>query len=337
MVCVILNRDRALKELKEFKELTTMDSAMGILSEKVAIVTGSGRGIGRGHALQLAKAGAAVVINDLDAAEAEKVVQEIRQLGGRAIADTSNIATKAGAYGMVERCVNEFGKIDIMLANAGIARDKTFLKMSEEDFDLVMDVHVKGTFLCHQAAALQMTAQGNGGVLLSTVSAAHFGNFGQTNYSAAKGAIASMTYTLALELARFGIRVNAISPTGTTRLSDTYVGPDGKQHPMPYIDPELNGPMIVYLCSDQGNYITGQIFGTGGNRILLLNHPKYGPAMYMPNGWTIADVEKHFKATLGNQLEPYGITKPAYKHYGGVLSPNQLTQKKETAATEAVI
>ena len=133
------------------------------------------------------------------------------------------------------------------MANAGIARDRTFLKMTEEEFDTVMNIHVKGTFLCHQAAALQMKAQGAGGCLVSTVSAAHFGNFGQVNYAGAKGAIASMTYTMALELARYGIRANAISPSGTTRMSDTYVGPDGKKHPMPFIDPELNGPVFAQI------------------------------------------------------------------------------------------
>src|SRR5690606_24847255 len=139
---------------------------------------------------------------------------------------------------------------------------------------------------CHQAAAQRMVEQGKGGSLIGTVSAAHFGNFGQTNYAGAKGAIASMTYTLAMELAKYGIRVNAISPSGTTRMSDTYVGPDGKKHPMPFIDPELNGPMIVYLCSDEGNYISGQIFGTGGERIALLMHPQYGHTLFMPGGWT---------------------------------------------------
>jgi len=207
------------------------------------------------------------------------------------------------------------------MANAGIARDRTFLKMSEEEFDTVMNIHVKGTFLCHQAAALQMKDQGSGGILLSTVSAAHFGNFGQVNYAGAKGAIASMTYTMAIELARYGIRANAISPSGTTRMSDTYVGPDGKKKPMPFIDPELNGPMIVYLCSDEGNYISGQIFGTGGERIALLSQPKYGHTLIMPGGWTIEDVRKNVKSNLGNKLEPLGITKPPYPFANGINPP----------------
>jgi len=294
---------------------------MGVLDGKAAVVTGAGRGIGKGHALQLAKAGASVVVNDIDSEVAAEVVTEIKALGGKAIGNTGNVGDKAGADSIVAACVQAFGKIDIMMANAGIARDRTFLKMTEEDFDSVMNIHVKGTFLCHQAAALQMKEQGNGGCLVSTVSAAHFGNFGQVNYAGAKGAIASMTYTMAMELARYGIRANAISPSGTTRMSDTYVGPDGKKHPMPFIDPELNGPVLVYLCSDEGNYISGQIFGTGGERIALLSQPKYGHTLFMPGGWTLEEVQKHFKSNLGNKLEPLGITKPPYPFAGGIHPP----------------
>lgn len=296
---------------------------MGVLDGKAAVVTGAGRGIGRGHALQLAKAGASVVVNDIDADVAAEVVAAIKALGGQAIGNTGNVGDKAGADSIVAACVEAFGKIDIMMANAGIARDRTFLKMTEEDFDAVMNIHVKGTFLCHQAAALRMKEQGSGGSLVATVSAAHFGNFGQVNYAGAKGAIASMTYTMALELARYGIRANAISPSGTTRMSDTYVGPDGKKHPMPFIDPELNGPVLVYLCSDAGNYISGQIFGTGGERIALLSQPRYGHTLFMPGGWTLEEVEKHFKSNLGNKLEPLGITKPPYPFYGGINPPRE--------------
>jgi NAD(P)-dependent dehydrogenase (short-subunit alcohol dehydrogenase family) len=294
---------------------------MGVLDGKSAVVTGAGRGIGKGHALQLAKAGASVVVNDIDAEVAAEVVTEIEAFGGKAMGNTGNVGDKAGADNIVASCVEAFGKIDIMMANAGIARDRTFLKMSEEEFDTVMNIHVKGTFLCHQAAALQMKEQGSGGCLVSTVSAAHFGNFGQVNYAGAKGAIASMTYTMAMELARYGIRANAISPSGTTRMSDTYVGPDGKKHPMPFIDPELNGPVLIYLCSDEGNYISGQIFGTGGERISLLSQPRYGHTLLMPGGWTIEEVQKSFRSNLGNRLEPLGITKPPYPFYDGVNPP----------------
>ncbi len=236
------------------------------LDGKAAIVTGGGRGIGRAHCLQLAGAGAAVVVNDIDLAEADSCAAEIRRRGGRAVADGSDIGTVAGATRLVAACRSEFGQLDVLVANAGIVRDRTFLKMSEDDLRAVMDVHFFGTFFCLQQAALAMRDQGRGGALITTVSAAHFGNFGQANYAAAKGAIASLTYTLALELARYGIRVNGISPLATTRMSDTYKGADGKDVELPYFDPELNGPMLIYLASDRGNYISGQIFGTGGER-----------------------------------------------------------------------
>jgi 3-oxoacyl-[acyl-carrier protein] reductase len=125
-----------------------------------------------------------------------------------------------------------------------------------------------------------------------------------------------------MELARYGIRVNAISPTGTTRMSDTYVGPDGKKHPMPYIDPELNGPFLAFLCSDEANYISGQVFGTGGERIALLSHPKYTHTMFMPDGWTAEACSKHFKNMLGTRLEGVGILMPPYKWMDGINPPS---------------
>ncbi|MFN7953115.1 MAG: SDR family NAD(P)-dependent oxidoreductase [bacterium] len=299
---------------------------MGALDGKAAAVTGAGRGIGRAHVLQLAGAGAAVIVNDVDGAEAERVAGEVRERGGAAAASTADIATQAGAEQLVNECVAAFGKIDVLVANAGIARDKTFLKMTEEDFTAVWRVHVMGTFFPCQAAAKQMIAQGTGGALVTTTSAAHFGNFGQTNYAAAKGAIASMTYTMALELARHGIRVNAISPAGTTRLSATYKGPDGKERPMPFIDPELNGPMLVYLASDEGNYISGQVFGTGADRLMLLAQPQYAHGLVKPGGWTLEDIRKHFRSNLGNRLEPLGIQKRPYPWYDGIQPPAKASE-----------
>ncbi|NIB38936.1 SDR family NAD(P)-dependent oxidoreductase [Pseudomaricurvus alkylphenolicus] len=296
---------------------------MKVLEGKAAVVTGAGRGVGRAHCLQLANAGAAVVVNDVDGAEAEKVVTEIVERGGRAVANTDDISRLDGATGLVSCCVDSFGAIDIMLANAGVVRDRTFLKMSEEELGLVIDVHLKGTFFCLQQAALRMKEQGQGGSLITTVSAAHFGNFGQANYAAAKGGIASLTYTLALELARYGIRVNGISPLATTRMSDTFKGEDGKEVEMPFFDPELNGPMVIYLCSVQGNYISGQIFGTGGERITLLSQPSYGNGIYMPGGWSLEKIDQHFRSHLGQQLEPIGLMKTPYPFYKGILAPEK--------------
>jgi len=296
---------------------------MQILEGKSAVVTGAGRGVGRAHCLQLASAGARVVVNDIELAEAENVVAEICGRGGKAISSDADISTLDGAAEVVAACTGAFDSIDIMVANAGIVRDRTFLKMSEAELRSVMEVHFFGTFFCLQQAALSMREQGRGGSLVTTVSAAHFGNFGQANYAPAKGAIASLTYTLALELARYGIRVNGISPLATTRMSETYKGPDGKDVELPYHDPELNGPMLVYLSSDQGNYISGQIFGTGGERVVMLNHPSYGTGMYMKDGWTLAAIDHHFRTHLAPLLEPIGLMKTPYPFRDGITAPQQ--------------
>ncbi len=213
---------------------------MGILEGRGAVVTGGGRGIGKGHCLHLAEQGAAVVVNDVDTAEAQKVVDEIAAQGGKAVVNGDDIGSREGARALVAQCVDQFGGIHALVNNAGNVRDRSFLKMSDDEFGAVLRVHVHGTFMCSQEAALRMREQGAGGAIVNTVSAAHFGNFGQTNYAGAKGAIASMTYTWAVELARYGIRVNAISPLGTTRMSRTAkaVGADGKALEIPFVDPD---------------------------------------------------------------------------------------------------
>ncbi len=291
---------------------------MGILDGRAAVVTGGGRGIGRGHCLHLAENGAAVIVNDVEPHEAQKVVDDIVATGGVASANGDDIGTRAGARSLIEQCVNEFGGIHALVNNAGNVRDRSFLKMSDEDFGSVLRVHVHGTFMSSQEAALRMREQGRGGCIVNTVSAAHFGNFGQTNYAGAKGAIASMTYTWAVELARYGIRVNAISPTGTTRMSATYKGPDGKDVELPFIDPTRNGAFVAFLCSDDADYITGQIFGTGGERVVLLEQPKYGTGMFKSGGWSVEDLRANFKGNLGNRLEPIGLMKKPYPFYDGV-------------------
>jgi 3-oxoacyl-[acyl-carrier protein] reductase len=291
---------------------------MGILDGRCAVVTGGGRGIGRGHCLHLAEQGAAVVVNDIEIDEAKKVVDEISEKGGKAAANDSDISTREGARALVGQCVDEFGAIHAVVNNAGNVRDRSFLKMSDEDFMAVVRVHQCGTFMCSQEGALRMREQGSGGAIVNTVSAAHFGNFGQTNYAGSKGAIASMTYTWALELARYGIRVNAISPSGTTRMSATYKGPDGKDVELPYIDPIRNGAFVAFLCSDHANWVSGQIFGTGGERVVILEHPEYGTGMYNPGGWGVDDLLQHFEGHMKKELEPLGIMKRPYPFYDGV-------------------
>jgi 3-oxoacyl-[acyl-carrier protein] reductase len=291
---------------------------MGILDGKAVVVTGGGRGIGRGHCLHLAEQGASVVVNDRDRAEAEQVAAEIAAKGGRAVANGADVGARAGAREIVQCCVDEFGAITAIVNNAGNVRDRSFLKMSEEEFDDVLRVHVKGTFLCSQEAALRMREQGGGGSIVNTVSAAHFGNFGQTNYAGSKGAIASMTYTWAVELARHGIRVNAISPSGTTRMSQAAKLPGGKTAEGWFLDPTLNGPFVAWLCSDDASGVTGQLFGVGGERVAIVRQPRYGTSMFHPGGWSVEGLARHMKAFFGNRLEPFGLMKSPYPFYGGV-------------------
>lgn len=296
---------------------------MGILDGKAAVVTGGGRGIGRGHCLHLAAQGASVVVNDLDPVEAKAVADEITTAGGKASTNNDDISTREGAKSLVEQCVVEFGAIHAVVNNAGNVRDRSFLKMTDEEFMSVVQVHQGGTFMCSQEAALRMKAQGTGGAIVNTVSAAHFGNFGQTNYAASKGAIASMTYTWALELARAGIRVNAISPLGTTRMSNTYKGPDGKDVELPFIDPTRNGAFVAFLCSDHANYVSGQIFGSGGDRVTILEHPAYGNAMYRDGGWGVEDLVASFETHMRKELEPLGIMAAPYPFHDGIKPPSK--------------
>jgi 3-oxoacyl-[acyl-carrier protein] reductase len=294
---------------------------MGVLDGKAAVVTGGGRGIGRGHCLHLAQQGAAVVVNDIDLDAAGTVCEEIGEHGGRAAVNTSDISTRDGARYLVAQCVEEFGAIHALVNNAGNVHDRSFLKMTDDEFMSVVRVHQCGTFMCSQEAALHMRDQGSGGAIVNTVSAAHFGNFGQTNYAGSKGAIASMTYTWALELARYGIRVNAISPAGTTRMSGTYKGPDGQEIEMPFIDPTQNGAAVAFLCSDHAMGISGQIFGTGNGRLAILEHPRYGTSVEKDGGWSTQDFLEEFEDHFKAKLEPIGIMKPPYPFHGGIKPP----------------
>ncbi len=295
---------------------------MGILDGRAAVVTGGGRGIGRGHGLHLAENGASVIVNDIDGDEAQKVVDEISAAGGKAAVNTNDIGTREGARALIAQCVDAFGAIHILVNNAGNVKDRSFLKMTDEEFGDVLRVHVHGTFMCAQEAALRMRDQGTGGSIVNTVSAAHFGNFGQTNYGGSKGAIASMTYTWAGELARYGIRVNAVSPAATTRMSATAkVG--GVVVDLPFLDPVRNGAFMAFLCSDEADYITGQIFGTGADRVIVVEQPKYGTGMFKPGGWSVVDLVESFKGTLGKKLEPFGLMKDPYPYYDGVVVPEK--------------
>lgn len=233
---------------------------------KVAIVTGAGGGLGRSHALELARRGAKVVVNDLggavdgsggSSAAAEKVVGEIKALGGQAIANGSSVTDDAGVANMIKQTMDAFGRIDILIANAGILRDKSFVKMELKDFQAVMDVHVMGTVKPVKAAWDIMKAQSYGRIVVTTSSTGLYGNFGQTNYGAAKLGLVGFMNTLKLEGQKDNIKVNAISPVAATRMTENLFPPEA----LKVFQPEFVTPGVVYLVSDEAP--TGAILTAG--------------------------------------------------------------------------
>jgi NAD(P)-dependent dehydrogenase (short-subunit alcohol dehydrogenase family) len=263
----------------------------GILDGKVALVTGAGHGIGRAHALELAKQGAKVVVNDLGGSasgegasrDAEAVVEIITSRGGQAVADFGDVGDEAAADAMVQRGIAEWGQLDIVVNNAGIVRDKAIWNMSVEDYDLVMRVHVRGTWLtCRSAArhwrAIAKSGSGRypGRIINTTSGAGLLGHFGQSNYAAAKSAIAGLTLTLSLELASIGATANLISPGGLTRISST-IGMGMPKEPDEFdpeafdpVDPSLGSPVVAWLASDEAQMVTGQCFRSVRDRLSVL-------------------------------------------------------------------
>jgi len=221
---------------------------MGLLDGGVAVVTGSGRGIGHGIALELAREGAQVVVNDAGVEPdgrggsedpAAATCRDIEAAGGKAVPNYDDVSRFESAAAIVQTALSEFGRIDVLVNNAGIVRDRSLVKMTEEEFDAVVAVHMKGTFNCTRHAAPHLKEQGYGRIVNITSSAGLRGNFGQTNYAAAKAAIMGMTLTWAMELGKYGITLNAMAPVGATRTTTSLLGPQEKDIP-PGMDPALN-------------------------------------------------------------------------------------------------
>jgi NAD(P)-dependent dehydrogenase (short-subunit alcohol dehydrogenase family) len=249
---------------------------MGILDDKIAIITGGGTGIGRAHALLFAEEGAKVVVNDTGGAldgsgsssSAADVVKEIRARGGHAVADTHSVASFEGAAAIVKTAETEFGGLDIIVNNAGILRDRTLLKMAPQEWQAVLDVHLTGTFACLQAAARFMVAQGRGGRIINTSSSSGLlGNFGQSNYGAAKAGIHALTRIASMELAKNGITVNALAPNAYTRMTRDLPGMRGVTEAQ--MGPQYMAPLVCYLASDKAANITGQTFGVNQNQLFV--------------------------------------------------------------------
>jgi NAD(P)-dependent dehydrogenase (short-subunit alcohol dehydrogenase family) len=256
------------------------------LDGKVAIVTGAGRGIGREHALALARAGAKVVVNDLGAAlsgeghddtPAQQVVQEIEALGGEAVANAENVADFSGAERMVQQALERFGRLDILINNAGILRDRMLVNMSEAEWDAVINVHLKGHFAPSRHAAAHWRERSKAGeevrgrIVNTSSPSGVFGNVGQANYGAAKAGIAAFTIIAAQELQRYGVTVNCLAPNARTRMTEETFdmgAPDADEFDP--LDPANMSPVVVALCADEAQTITGQVFHVWGSAVNAL-------------------------------------------------------------------
>ncbi|MGW2492147.1 SDR family oxidoreductase [Streptomyces sp. NPDC001606] len=296
------------------------------LSGKVAVVTGSGRGLGLAYAKALAAAGAAVVVNDVDGDAAATAVKEIESAGGRAVAEVAAVGTTEAAEALVARAVEAFGRLDVMVTNAGVLRDRVLWKMTDEDFDTVVQVHLRGTFTCVRAAVGRMREQGEGGrIIVAGSPAGQRGNFGQTNYAAAKAGIAAMVRTWAMELAKAGITANAVIPVAATAMTKTIpvFAPHVEaleQHGTPLPDSLRKGegfgtaedvaPLITFLASDASAAITGQCIGIGGDKLALWSHPQEISVAYADGGWSADAIAAAWPVSVGRVPETYGIPAP---------------------------
>lgn len=283
---------------------------MGSLDQLVAVVTGSGRGIGREHALLLAREGAAIVVNDLgggrdgtgsESSPAQDVVDEITEAGGRAVANGDDVSDSAGAQRIVDTAVNEFGRLDIVVNNAGILRDRVLVNLTDDDWDLVNKVNTRGTFAVLRAAANYWRAESKAGrpvsasVINTSSESGVFGNPGQANYAAAKAAVASLTQVAAKELERYGVRVNAILPQARTRLTEATFGDAlaASEDKFDRWDPANVSPFVAYLASPT-TQLSGEVFVVGGSRVQRVKPWERDPnwKLQTDGRWTVADLEK---------------------------------------------
>ncbi len=300
----------------------------GRLEGKVAIVTGAGRGIGRGEALLLAEEGCRVVVNDFgggtdgaggDSTPAEEVVSEIQKLGGEAVSNYGNVASLADGEALVKQALDTFGRLDILVNNAGILRDRMIFNMSEDEWDDVIAVHLKGHFTATKFASIVFRQQRSGRIV-NTSSESGLGNMGQANYAAAKEGIVGMTRSLALDLGRYGVTANAIRPRAATRLTlspemeaararrvetgraPTGVSADPAVARIATLAPEKVAPLVVFLCTDAAANVNGRDFVVGGDEVTLMSLPARERTIYREGGWDMESLEKVFPGTIGRDL-----------------------------------
>jgi NAD(P)-dependent dehydrogenase (short-subunit alcohol dehydrogenase family) len=288
-----------------------------VLRDKVSVVTGAARGIGREIALLMARHGARVVVNDFgggadgvggSAAPADEVVNEIKGRGGQAVASYDSVATMAGGRNIVEAALDHFGQVDIIVNNAGILRDRMIFNMTEEEWDAVIGTHLKGTFAVTRAAAPHMRERKWGRVINMTSTSGLVGNVGQANYAAAKLGIVGFTKVVALDMARYNVTANCISPFAWTRMIGTIPTETEAQkarvEKIQKMGPEHIAPVAVFLASDAAKEVTGQVFGVRGKEIMLFGHMRPAMRVHHDLGWTPERLAEMFPGTLRHHLAP---------------------------------
>jgi NAD(P)-dependent dehydrogenase (short-subunit alcohol dehydrogenase family) len=291
---------------------------MGLMDGKVVLVTGSARGVGKAVAMEMARAGASVVVNDLgvslsgqsetDTQPALEVVREIEAFGGRAVANFGSVASWDDAHAMVQAAIDNFGRIDAVINNAGNLRDVLFHKMTEEDFDAVVGVHLKGSFNVSRAAAPHFKEQASGSYVHMASTSGLIGNMGQVNYAAAKLGIVAMSKTIAMDMQRFNVRSNAVAPFAWTRMVSSIPTDTPEQQKrvegLKKLIPEKVAALCVALCSDAAMEVTGQVFGSRNNEIYLFSQPRPIRTAHTAEGWTPEAIVERVFPQFRNDFYP---------------------------------
>jgi len=299
------------------------------LKGRVAIVTGAGRGIGRGEALALASEGAIVIVNDLggtldgsgsEATPAEEVVQEIKKMGGLAAANYDNVVETETGEKLVKMALDSFGRLDIVVNNAGILRDRMLFNMGPEDWDAVIAVHLRGHYNITKPACAYFRQERKGGVIINTSSTSGLGNVGQTNYAAAKEGIVGFTRTVAREMGRYGVRCNAIRPQAATRMTLSpemrakaeRAGEAGLKmlEAMEKQVPEQIGPMVAWLCSDEAANVNGRTFFVRAGHIGLYSEPEIIGSIESEQPWTVDNISGVISKVTGGLVNEWPFQPP---------------------------
>lgn len=291
------------------------------LDGRVAIVTGAGRSLGQAYAIALADAGAAVVVNDVDETSAAETVERITSAGGRAVASIGAVGSAETAQALVDAAHESFGRLDVLVANAGVLRDRVLWKMTDDDFDAVVTTHLRGAFTCGRAAATYLREQGEGGrIILIGSPAGQFGSFGQTNYASVKAGVVAMARTWSLELARAEITANAVIPVALSPMTATipkykdvyerYLAgepiPAQYRHDNALGTPEDVAPLIVWLASEDSREVTGQAIGIGGDKLTLYSHPAELAVEYSDGGWSADGIGDAWRSSFASRAQPSG-------------------------------